>query len=77
MTLEVVSIPALVGSSYLSWKRPMFDVLRGKNLWTLTKGDLSKPTDPKLLEIWEDRCDQARGLTGQIVLDSLRVHIKD
>ena len=28
------------------------------------------------LEIWEYKCDEARGLNGQIVLDNLHVHIK-
>ena len=34
------------------------------------------PTDAKDLEIWEDICDQARGIIGRTILDSLQVHIK-
>ena len=36
--LEVVSILALVGSNYLSWKKSMVDELRSQNLWRLHKG---------------------------------------
>ena len=60
MNSKVVYIPSLVGSNYFSWKRNMIDMLRSKNLWSLTKVDLTKPTDAKELAIWEDRCDQAR-----------------
>ena len=53
MTLEVVFVPELVGSNYISWKRKMIDVLRRKNLWRLVNGEHKNPTDVKDLVIWE------------------------
>ena len=47
MTSEVVSIPELVGSNYLSWKIKINDVLRSNNLWRLFKDDKMKPNDAK------------------------------
>ena len=44
MTFEVASIPELVGSNYLSWKRKMIDVLRSKNIWRLVNGEHKTPT---------------------------------
>ena len=49
----------------------MIDLLRSKNIWRLAKGDQTKLVNFKDLEIWEDRCDQVRGLIGQIVSDNL------
>jgi hypothetical protein len=71
MNLEVVFVPKLVGSNYLAWKRKMIDVLRSKNLWRLVNGEHKKPTDAKDLVIWEEICDQARGLIGQMISYSL------
>ena len=76
MTSEVVFVLELVGSNYLAWKRKMIDVLKSKNLWRLVNGEHMKPTDAKDLVIWEERCDQTRGLTGQMVSDSLQVSIE-
>jgi hypothetical protein len=76
MTSEVTSVPELVGTNYLVWKRNMIDVLRGKNLWFLVNGASMKPTDAKELVAWEDHCEHERGLIGKIVSDSLQVHIK-
>ena len=54
----------------------MIDLLRSKNLWSLVNGEQKKPVDVKYLVIWEQRCDQARGLIGQMVSDSLQVSIE-
>ena len=71
MSSKVVSNPKLIGSNYLSWKRKIIDVFRSKNVWRLAKGDQTKLVNSKDLEIWEDRCDQVRGLIGQIVSNNL------
>ena len=76
MTLEAASIPELVGSNYLTWKRKMIDVLKSKNLWRIANDEHKKPVDAKDVAIWEDKCDQARGLIGQTVVDSLQVSIE-
>ena len=65
MNSEVISILALVGSNYFSWKKNKIDVLSSKNLWKLVKGDQTKPIDAKDLEIWEYSCDKERRLIGQ------------
>ena len=44
MTSEVASVPELVGSNYLAWKRKMIDVLRSQNLWRLVNGEHKTPT---------------------------------
>ena len=74
MTFEVASIPELVGSNYLAWK--MIDVLRSKNIWRLVNGEHKTPTTDDDLAIWEAKSDQARGLIGQTVVDSLQVSIE-
>ena len=71
MTSKVTSVLELVGSNYLAWKRKMIDVLRSKNLWRLVKGEHKKLIDAQALIKWEEKCDQARGLIGQMVSDSL------
>ena len=76
MTSEVVYVPELVDSNYLAWKRKMIDVLRSKNLWRLVNGEHKNPTNAKDMVIWEEICDQERGLIGQIVSDSLQVSIE-
>jgi len=76
MTLEVASVPELVGPNYLAWKRKMIDVLKSKNLWRIVNGEHNKPVDAKYVAIWEEKCDQARGLIGQMVADSLQVGIE-
>jgi len=76
MTFEVAYVPELVGSNYLAWKRKMIDVLRSKNLWRLVNGEHKTPTAADDLAIWEAKSDQARGLIGQIVADSLQVSIE-
>ena len=54
----------------------MIDVLWSQNLQRLDKGDQTKPADVKDLAIWEDLCDQARGIIGQTISDSLHVYIE-
>ena len=76
MTFEVASILELVGSNYLSWKRNMIDVLRSKNIWRPVNGEHKTPTFAEDLAIWEAKSDQARGLIGQTVADSLQVSIE-
>ena len=76
MTSEIASVAELVGSNYLSWKRKMIDVLRSKNLWRLVNGEHKTPTVVDDLAIWEAKSDQARGLIGQTVANSLQVSIE-
>ena len=76
MNSEVTSIPELVGSNYLSWKRKMIDVLRSNNLCRIFNGEHTTPTTADDLAIWEAKSDQARGLIGQAVADSLQVSIE-
>ena len=76
MTSEVAFVPELVGPNYLAWKRKMIDVLRSKNLWRIVNDEHKKHVDAKDGAIWEDKCDQARGLIGQTVADSLQVSIE-
>ena len=73
MTSEVASVPELVGSNYLAWKRKMINVLRSKNLWRLVNGEHRTPIAADDLAIWEDKSDQAMGLIGQTVVDSIHV----
>ena len=76
MTSKVASVPELVGSNYLAWKRKMIDVLRSKNLWRLVNGEHKTPTAANDLAIWEAKSDQARGLIDQTVAYSLQVSIE-
>ena len=76
MTSEVASVPELVGFNYLVWKRKMIDVLKSKNLWRLVNGEHKTPTTADDLAIWEAKSDQARGIIGQTVVDSLQVSIE-
>ena len=54
----------------------MIDVLRSKNLWRLVSGEHKTHTAADGLDIWEAKSDQARGLIGQTVVDSLQVSIE-
>jgi hypothetical protein len=54
MTSKVVSIPELIDTKYLAWKRNMIDILRGNNLWCIVNGAIKKPTDAKELASWEE-----------------------
>ena len=54
----------------------MTDVLKSKNLWRLVNGEHKTPTAADDLAIWEAKSDQARGLIGQTVADSLQVSIE-
>ena len=54
----------------------MTDVLGSKNLWRIVNGEHKKIVDAKDVAIWEDKCDQARGLIGQTVAGSLQVSIE-
>jgi hypothetical protein len=54
----------------------MIDVLRRKNLWRLVNGEHKKPIDHEDLVIWEERCDQERGIIGQTISNSLQVSIE-
>ena len=56
MTSKVASIPELVGSNYLAWKRKIH-VLRSKNLWRLVNGEHKTPTAVDDLAIWEAKSD--------------------
>ena len=76
MTSEVAFVPELIGSNYLAWKRKMIDVLRSKNIWRLVNGEHKKPTAADVLAIWEAKSNQAWGLIGQTVADSLQVSIE-
>lgn len=53
----------------------MIDVLTSKNLWRLVTHEHKKPTDAQALIKWEEKFDQARGLIGQRVSNSLQVSI--
>lgn len=76
MTYDVAYIHMLVGPNYLPWKRKLINILGSKKLWQLVNGEHKKSIDVKYLVIWEEQCDQARGLIGQTVSDSLQVHIE-
>ena len=76
MTSEVAYVPQLVGSNYLPWKRKTINVPRNKNLWRLVNCEHKTPTVADDLAIWEAKSDQARGLIGQTVADSLQVSIE-
>ena len=76
MTLEVVLSPKLVGSNHLTWKRKIIDVLRRKNIWKLVNGEHKKPINVKDLVIWEERCDQERGIIGQTISNILQVSVE-
>ena len=76
MTSKIAFVLELVGSNYLSWKRKMIDVLMSKNLWRLVNGEHKTPIIADDLAIWEAKSDQARGLIGQTVADSLQVSIE-
>ena len=76
MTSEVASVPEFVGPNSLAWKRKMIDVLRSKNLWRIVNDEHKKPVDSKDMSIWEDQCDQARGLIGQTIAYNLQVSIE-
>jgi hypothetical protein len=54
----------------------MINILRGKNLWHLVNGASMKPTYAKELAAWEDHYEQARGLIGKTLSDSLQVNIE-
>ena len=76
MTFEVAFVPELVGSNYLASKRKIIDVLRSKNIWRLFNGEHKTPTATNDLAIWEAKSDQARGLIGETIADSLQVSIE-
>ena len=62
MTSEVASVPELVGSNYLSWKRKMIDVLKSNNHWRLFNGEHKTPTTTDDLTIWEAKSDKIKGV---------------
>ena len=76
MTSGVAFVPELVGSNYLACKRKMIDVLSSKNLWRLVNGEHKTPIVVDDLAIWEAKSDQARGLIGQTIANSLQVSIE-
>ena len=55
----------------------MIDVLRSKNLWRIVNDEHKKPVNAKDVAIWEDKCDQARGIIGKMVADSIQVSIEE
>ena len=71
MTSKVAFFLELVGSNYLAWKRKMIDVLVSKDLWRIVNSEHKKPVDAKDVVVWEDKFDQARGLIGQTIANSL------
>ena len=76
MTSEVDSVPELVGSNYLAWKRKMIDVLKSKNIWRLANGEHKTAIVANDLTIWEAKSDQARGLIGQTIANGLQGSIE-
>ena len=77
MNSKIGYIPELVGSNYLSWKTKMINVLKSKNIWRLANNEHKTPTVAYDLAIWEAKINQARGLIGQTVADSLQVSIEE
>ena len=67
MTSEVASIPKLVALNYIALKIKMIDVIRSKNLWRLVNGGQKKPAYAQATITWEEKCDQARGIIGQMI----------
>ena len=45
----------------------MIDVIKSKNLWRLVNGKHNKPICAQVAIKWEEKCDQERGLIGQMV----------
>ena len=76
MNSKVAFVLKLVGPNYLAWKRKMIDVLKSKNLWRFVNDEHKKHVDAKDVAVWEDKCDQARGLIGQTVADSFQVSVE-
>jgi hypothetical protein len=71
MTYELAYVYVLMDPNYLPWKRKLIDIRNSNNLWQLFNGEHKKSIDAKELVLWEERCDQARGLIGQTVSNSL------
>ena len=65
----------LTSSNYFSWKSRIEDVLGSRGLFRITLGKETKPTDDDKKIKWENRCDEARGLTGMSIFIDLRFHI--
>ena len=55
----------------------MIDVLRSKNIGRLVNGEHKTPTVVDDLAIWEAKSDQARGIIGQTVENSLQISIEE
>ena len=53
----------------------MEDVLRSRGLFRITSGKETEPTNDDKKIKWENRCDEARGLTGMSISTDLRFHI--
>jgi hypothetical protein len=76
MTSKLLYVPKLVGPNYIPWKKKLIDIIMSKNLSWLVTSEHKKPIDSKYLVIWEEGCDQARGLIGQTISDSLQLHVE-
>ena len=49
----------------------MEDVLRSRGLFRITSGKETKPTDDDKKIKWENRCDEAPGLSGMSISTDL------
>ena len=45
-------------------------------MWCLVRGEQTKPINFNDLTIWEDWCDQVRGINDQTISNSLHIHIE-
>ena len=54
----------------------MIDVLGSKNLCRIVNDEHKKHVDAKDVAIWEDKCDQERGIIGQTVAYSIQLSIE-
>ena len=53
MTLEVTSVPELVGPNHLASKRKMIGVLSSKNIRRLVNGEHKEPAYAQVMIKWE------------------------
>ena len=67
----------LDGENYVNWKFKLITVLEAYNLWTIVKGDETKPQPPNATQDWEKREMKARVLLRMSVKDNIIPHIRD
>ena len=65
----------LTSSNYFSWKSHMEDILWSRELFKITSGKETEPTDDDKKIKWENRCDEAHGLIGMSIYTDLQFHI--